>query len=131
MSTGGKDKEMKELTEQECFRFLKTLFPGGLKDAALLAEVCPESWQASPIYLSVNPTLERSYEEYVRMHEKRFYMGTSGKDHQDPTRTRRSPRAGQTPRPTKRSSLHRPGLPIGLRPLPNRLATGGLTQIPT
>jgi hypothetical protein len=39
-----------ELSDQEAFAFLGNLFPGGLKDAVLIAELCPEGWEKSPLY---------------------------------------------------------------------------------
>jgi hypothetical protein len=34
-----------ELTDQEARAFLESLFPGGLKDSAVIAELCPEGWE--------------------------------------------------------------------------------------
>ncbi len=39
-----------ELGEKEAFAFLESLFPGGLKDPALIAELCPRDWEMSPLF---------------------------------------------------------------------------------
>lgn len=51
------------LDEQEAFAFLGSLFPGGLKDPALIAELCPEGWGKSPLFACYHPSPERCYEE--------------------------------------------------------------------
>ena len=45
------------LSEQEAVAFLGSLFPGGLKDPAVIEELCPEGWVSCSDYM-------------------RFYMGT-------------------------------------------------------
>lgn len=51
------------LNEQEAFAFLGRLFPGGLKDPALLAELCPEGWENSPLFACYHPSPEMRYAE--------------------------------------------------------------------
>jgi hypothetical protein len=51
------------LNEQEAMAFLGSLFPGGLKDPALIAELCPEDWENSPLFACYHPSPEVSYEE--------------------------------------------------------------------
>ena len=57
------------LDDREAYAFLARLFPGGLFDAGLMAELCPEGWRASPLFACFHPSLERSYEEYLASHE--------------------------------------------------------------
>lgn len=51
------------LDEQEAMAFLGSLFPGGLKDPALISELCPEGWENSPLFACYHPSPEVSYEE--------------------------------------------------------------------
>lgn len=53
------------LTDQEAFAFLETLFPKGLKDRALIAELCPEGWEMSPLFACYHPAPEVRYEEHL------------------------------------------------------------------
>jgi len=55
-----------ELTEQEAYAFLESLFPGGLKDPALIAELCPDGWENSPLFACYHPSPEVLYEEHLR-----------------------------------------------------------------
>ncbi len=57
---------MPTLTDKQALDFLSRLFPGGLRDPGLLAELCPEGWQASPLRLAFHPTDEQRYEEHLR-----------------------------------------------------------------
>lgn len=54
-----------ELSDQEAFAFLGNLFPGGLKDAVLIAELCPEGWEKSPLYACYHPAPEVVYREHI------------------------------------------------------------------
>ena len=51
------------LDEQEAMAFLRSLFPGGLKDPALISELCPEGWEASPLFACYHPSPEVRYAE--------------------------------------------------------------------
>lgn len=53
------------LTDQEAFAFLQTLFPGGMKDPALIRELCPGGWEASPLFACYHPAPEVRYEEHL------------------------------------------------------------------
>lgn len=53
------------LSESEALALLERLFPGGLKDPKLLAEACPEGWQASPLRLAFHPTDKQRYREHL------------------------------------------------------------------
>jgi hypothetical protein len=55
---------MSRLTDQQALDFLARLFPGGLGDPVLLAGVCPEGWENSPLRLAFHPGPERLYEEH-------------------------------------------------------------------
>lgn len=57
---------MPTLTDKQALALLSRLFPAGLKDPELLAEVCPEGWEASPLRLAIHPTPEQRYEEHLR-----------------------------------------------------------------
>ena len=56
---------MNELNEREAMQFLGKLFPTGLRDANLLAELCPEGWQASPLSAVFHPSAEQAYQEHL------------------------------------------------------------------
>jgi hypothetical protein len=56
-----------ELSPEEAFSFLHTLFPGGLKNPALANELCPEGWVNSPLHLAFHPTPDQRYEEHIQM----------------------------------------------------------------
>jgi hypothetical protein len=51
------------LSEPEAYAFLGSLFPGGLKDPALIAELCPERWENSPLFACYHPSPEVRYAE--------------------------------------------------------------------
>lgn len=52
-------------SDSEALAILARLFPGGLRDPDLLAEACPEGWQASPLRLAFHPTAEQRYREHL------------------------------------------------------------------
>jgi hypothetical protein len=56
---------MTQLTDAEAFDFLKSLFPGGLKDSALISELCPDGWEESPLFACYHPPLEVIYQEHI------------------------------------------------------------------
>lgn len=56
-----------ELSPEEAFSFLHTLFPGGLKNPAPAAELCPEGWVNSPLHLAFHPTPDQRYQEHIKM----------------------------------------------------------------
>jgi len=51
------------LSEQESFKVLRSLFPGGLKDPAVITELCPEGWGESPLFACYHPAPEVRYVE--------------------------------------------------------------------
>jgi hypothetical protein len=55
---------MSTLTDPQVLDFLSRLFPGGLGDAELLAEVCPDGWENSPQRLAFHPGPEKLYDEH-------------------------------------------------------------------
>ncbi len=61
---------MEELSNDEALAFFARLFPAGLRDPALLAELCPDGWSASPLHHALHPTAEQRYAEHVRLAER-------------------------------------------------------------
>lgn len=55
-----------ELTDSEAFAFLESLFPGGLKDPGLIAVLCPDGWEKSPLFTCYHPAPEVIYQEQLR-----------------------------------------------------------------
>ena len=51
------------LSDKEAFDFLGTMFPGGLQDGSLVAELCPEGWEESPLFACFHPSQEQRYRE--------------------------------------------------------------------
>jgi hypothetical protein len=60
---------MATLTEAEAHDFLRALFPGGLRDSRLLAELCPEGWENSPLFACFHPPPAMAYREYLAHRE--------------------------------------------------------------
>lgn len=56
---------MDSFNETEALAFLGRMFPGGLKAPALLAELCPDGWEKSPLTACFHPPPERQYEEHL------------------------------------------------------------------
>jgi len=54
-----------ELSDQEAYVFLEKLFPDGLKDPSLIAELCPGGWEKSPLFACYHPAPEVLYQEYL------------------------------------------------------------------
>ena len=54
------------LSENEAYAFLGSLLRGGLKDPALIAELCPEGWENSPLFACYYPTPRMRYEESLK-----------------------------------------------------------------
>ena len=55
-------------TEQECLALLERMFPNGLDGEDVLRELAPAGWASSPLLAVVHPSVERRYEEAVRIH---------------------------------------------------------------
>lgn len=51
------------LSEHEAYAFLESLFPDGLKDPVLIAELCPDGWENSPLFACYHPLPELRYAE--------------------------------------------------------------------
>jgi hypothetical protein len=51
------------LSEHEAYAFLESLFPNGLKDPALVAELCPAGWENSSLFACYHPSPEARYVE--------------------------------------------------------------------
>ena len=75
-----------ELNEKEAFTFLESLFPGGLKDPALIAELCPDGWEKSPLFAAYHPAPEVIYQEHLRFSRslKRLFSWKQRKGDQAP-----------------------------------------------
>jgi hypothetical protein len=64
------------LSEQEAFAFLGRLFPGGMKDPALIAELCPEGWGSSPLlFACYHPSPEVRYAESLEFSRNMKNLG--------------------------------------------------------
>ena len=53
-------------SDKQPLGFLSRLFPAGLGDPGLLAELCPSGWETSPLFHAFHPTPEQRYEEHCR-----------------------------------------------------------------
>ena len=60
---------MDALPIDESRAFLRALFPGGLRDARVLEELCPEGWERSLLFAAFHPPLETAYQEYLQLQE--------------------------------------------------------------
>lgn len=60
---------MSSLNDAESCAFLRALFPGGLRDSGLLAELCPEGWGKSPLFPCFHPPPAMAYREYLEHRE--------------------------------------------------------------
>lgn len=60
---------MPSLTDSEAHAFLRSLFPGGLRDGRLLAELTPEGWESSPLFACFHPPPAMAYREYLAHRE--------------------------------------------------------------
>jgi len=58
--------ERPRLPFEQAENVFRSLFPSGLADPAVIRELCPNGWGASPLRLAFHPTPEQSYEERVR-----------------------------------------------------------------
>jgi hypothetical protein len=72
---------MDRLSDSECLAFLRSLFPGGVKDEAVISELCPEGWESSPLFACFHPSPERSFEEHLKFRRNmRDLFGSREKD---------------------------------------------------
>lgn len=55
---------MDQLTDSECLDFLRSLFPEGVKNAAVISELCPDGWEQSHLFACFHPGPERLFEEH-------------------------------------------------------------------
>ena len=55
-------------TEEECFAALERMFPNGLDGEDVLHELAPAGWASSPLLAVFHPSVERLFEEAVRIH---------------------------------------------------------------
>ena len=58
-----------DFDEYEMLTFFTRLFPGGLRQPALLAELFPEGWERSPLFACMHPSAERRYEEHCELRQ--------------------------------------------------------------
>lgn len=55
-------------SDQECLALLERMFPQGLGSEEVLRELAPEGWASSPLVAVFHPSVERLYEEALRVH---------------------------------------------------------------
>ena len=65
------------LSDPEAFAFLESLFPGGLKDPALIADLCPEGWEKSSLFACYHPSPRVQYEESLERSQNLKRLGLS------------------------------------------------------
>jgi hypothetical protein len=58
-----------DFDEYEMLAFFTRLFPGGLRHPVLLAELCPDGWERSPLFACMHPSPERCYEEHCELRQ--------------------------------------------------------------
>ncbi len=74
------------LSENEAYAFLGSLFPGGLKDPALIAELCPDGWENSPLFACYYPSPRMRYEESLKWSRNLKRLGLSRRMKQEEPR---------------------------------------------
>ena len=74
------------LSENEAYAFLGSLLLGGLKDPALIAELCPEGWENSPLFACYYPTPRMRYEESLNWSRNFKRLGLPGQTKQEEPR---------------------------------------------
>ena len=74
------------LSENETYGFLESLFPGGLKDPALIAELCPDGWENSPLFACYYPSPRMRYEESLKWSRNFKRLGLSRRMKQEEPR---------------------------------------------
>lgn len=67
---------MPDFTDSECLDFLRSLFPGGVKDAAVISELCPDGWERSPLFACFHPGPRQCYEEHLAFRENMRWMAS-------------------------------------------------------
>jgi hypothetical protein len=79
-------------SDNKAFAFLESLFPGGLKDPALIAELCPEGWENSPLFACYYPSPRVRYEENLKWSRNLKRLGLSRRNMQaEPLETAQTP----------------------------------------
>ena len=79
-------------SDPEAYTFLESLFPGGLKDPALIAELCPVSWEKSPLFACYHPSPRVRYEESMEWSRNLKRLGlTRRKTQAEPLETAQTP----------------------------------------
>jgi len=74
---------MSDFTDSECLDFLLSLFPGGVKDAAVISELCPDGWERSPLFACFHPGPQRCYEEHLAFRQNMRWMASLWKKKSD------------------------------------------------
>jgi hypothetical protein len=86
-------RNAERLADSELRSLFDSLFPNGFAGQDVLAEIAPEGWERSPLVACFHPSVERVFEEEVRMHR-----------HLESLPWMEAPRGGQTrtalPEPT-------------------------------
>jgi hypothetical protein len=90
------------LTEAQCWTLFTRLFPRGLGDPSLLAELAPAGWEYSPLLRVYHPTIEQLYEESVRIHANiRRLRAPGGQVRDDPPPTLEAVRGSHRDEPVR------------------------------
>lgn len=76
--------ETQRLSEDECIALFRSLFPGGLRDPALVLELAPEGWERSPWVKIAHPDPETALEEQLRLKRNLDRLTRSSKSDPDP-----------------------------------------------
>jgi hypothetical protein len=58
----------KRYTDEECDKLFAVLFPNGFAGEDVLAEVAPEGWAQSALYLAFHPTVDQVHWERIQLH---------------------------------------------------------------
>jgi len=74
---------MPDFTDSECLDFLLSLFPGGVKDEAVISELCPEGWERSALFAGFHPGPQRRYEEHLAFRQNMRWMASLRKKKAD------------------------------------------------
>lgn len=74
---------MPDFTDSECLDFLLSLFPGGVKDEAVISELCPEGWERSALFAGFHPGPQRRYDEHLAFRQNMRWMASLRKKKAD------------------------------------------------
>lgn len=75
------------LADSELRSLFDRLFPNGFTGEDVMAEIAPEGWERSPLVACFHPSVERVFEERVRMHRHLESLPWRSRRHDGQTRT--------------------------------------------